>query len=107
MLDVFLSNETSNLLLGCALGAVGSLVKYSRDVIEMDDETFKLQVLLLYAVMGCGVGMATSSFIDPEMYYRNGLIIMFGFMANKILAFIDDKSKRIIQKTLGRKFSII
>ena len=107
MLDMFLSHETADMVLGCALGSVGSIVKHARDVNENDDAFFCTQNILVHVVMGCGVGMAMSSFLEQDVLYRNGLIIMFGFMASPLLDIIDKRSKQIIRRVLGRKLSIL
>lgn len=107
MLDIFLSHETVDMILGCALGSIGSVVKYAREINESGNTSFSCKGILVHVIMGCGVGMTMSSFLDQDVLYRNGLIIMFGFMASPLLDIIDKRSTNIIRRILGPKLSIL
>ena len=105
MLDAFLLDPIIDMIFCGILGIIGAIVKYVHDVHEKKDTSFHIGGVLANAIMGCGVGMIMSSFLTEDIKYREGLLIIFGFMADTLLKIVDKRSRQIIEKVLGRSLS--
>lgn len=107
MFDIVLSENVLDMVFGGFLGIIGAIVRYARDINQEKDISFSFGGLLTVLIMGFGVGMIIASFIGKDVMYRHGMIIMFGFISDKFLNTIDDKSKQLIRKVFGRKLSLL
>lgn len=87
-------------------GMFGSLVQYLYSIVKAKEERFSFSRLLINGIFGFFVGQVMGDFLPLDFAYRDGTLLISGFLVYQILGFVESKGlKTIIQQWLKADIS--
>ena len=84
-------------------GAFGSVVHYLYEIVRDDAKQFAIPMLLLNMVFGVFIGQVVGSFLPIDFVYRDGLLLISGFLVYQILTLIELRGMYLIKDRLFPK----
>lgn len=97
-----LLERLSDLLVAGLLSLVGGMATYVNQVMKGKREFVWLQ-FLMHCFLAFMVGNMISPFIPATMEYRDGLLMLAGFISPQIMALLESKAERFFSALLGQK----
>lgn len=101
MLMQFLE-RLSDLLVAGLLSLVGGMATYVNQVVKGRREFVWVQ-FILHCFLAFIVGNLISPFIPATMEYRDGLLMLAGFISPQIMALLESKAEQFFSVLLGQK----
>jgi len=81
-------------------GAFGSVVHYLYEIVRDDAKQFNLPIFAINLVLGIFIGQVLGSFLSLDFEYRDGIILISGFLVYQILNLIELKGMSLLRKKL-------
>lgn len=85
-------------LLGGIYGTIGSLVHYIWGFVKGTETNFQWKKFFINGTLGFFIGQVIGSFIPESVEFRDGVLLLSGFLVYQILAFIEADGLKIIKK---------
>lgn len=83
-------------------GLFGSLVHYLYEIVRDDTKSFQTWLFLINGVFGFFIGIFIGDFLPDSFKYRDGVLLLSGFLVYQILDLIETRGLRLmLQKYLG------
>lgn len=77
------------LLIPGVYGTFGALVHYLYGLVRDENKKFRFGLFIVNGILGFFIGQVVGSFIPPDFVYRDGTLLLAGFLVFQILAFIE------------------
>lgn len=91
-------DEIIALLVTGGYGAFGSIVHYLYEIVRDDAKSFSMPMFIVNLIFGFFIGQVIGSFIPDNFAYRDGIILISGFLVYQILSLIELRGMYILKK---------
>lgn len=90
-------------LIAGAYGMFGAFVQYLYQLVKDDTKKFQWSRFFLNGVFGFFIGQVVGNFIPHDFVYRDGTLLISGFLVYQILNFIEVNVLRIVFEKYTKK----
>ena len=97
-----LLERLSDIILAGLLSLVGGMATYVNQVVKGRREFVWIQ-FILHCFLAFIVGNLISPFIPATMEYRDGILMLAGFISPQIMALLETKAEQFFSVLLGQK----
>ena len=84
-------------------GVAGSITHYLYEVVKNDKAEFKTGIFFLNGFFGFFMGNLAGSFMPPSFQYRDGVLMLCGFLVYQIFSVLEQKGIDILIKRFQGK----
>lgn len=97
------TDNIMGLLIPGIYGTFGALVHYLYGLVRDETKKFRTWIFFMNGMLGFFIGQVVGSFLPIDFIYRDGTLLLAGFLVFQILALIEAKGLGI---ALNRVFGI-
>lgn len=91
------------LIIGGLYGAFGSIVHYLYEIVRDDNRDFSFGIFVVNGILGFFIGQVAGSFIPETFAYKDGILLISGFLVYQILDFIESHGLSLLLKKIRNK----
>lgn len=90
------------LIMGGMYSTFGAVVHYLYQVVKDDKNDFSFPLFIVNGIFGFFIGQLVGSFLPDPFVYKDGILLISGFLVYQILDMLEDSGLNFLMKKLNK-----